>query len=333
MSAAAAAPSVASAAAAAPSAALAETDYYFNSYSHYGIHMEMLKDRVRTEAYRDAILMNPHMFKGKVVLDVGCGTGILSLFAAKAGAKRVIGIDCSSVAIQARQIVADNGYGEVITILQGKVEELSLPPDVDKVDVIISEWMGYFLLYESMLNTVLFARDKWGTPGCKLLPDKANMHVNGVRDEQYIQDRFHCWDNVEGIDYSYFKRLSYIEPLIDVVEKDQIVTDTKPLAAFNLNTVTVPELSFTSTFELSALRDDEVHALAVFFDTPFTAGHEIVVLDTAPWTTPTHWRQTVMYLFNSLKMKRGEKAKFHMVCTPNPGNPRDLDVRLTVDFD
>lgn len=47
----------------------------------------------------------------------------------------------------------------VITIIEGKVEEVELP--VEKVDIIISEWMGYFLFYESMLDTVIFARDKW----------------------------------------------------------------------------------------------------------------------------------------------------------------------------
>lgn len=47
----------------------------------------------------------------------------------------------------------------VITVLKGKIEEIELP--VDKVDIIISEWMGYFLLFENMLNTVLYARDKW----------------------------------------------------------------------------------------------------------------------------------------------------------------------------
>jgi type I protein arginine methyltransferase len=52
----------------------------------------MLKDRVRTMAYRDAIMNNAHLFKDKVVLDVGCGTGILSMFAAKAGAKQVFGV-------------------------------------------------------------------------------------------------------------------------------------------------------------------------------------------------------------------------------------------------
>ena len=84
----------------------------------------MLKDTVRTRAYMNAILTNRHLFQGKVVLDVGCGTGILCLFAAKAGARRVIGIECSSIAEQAAQIVKDNGYEGVVTIVHGKLEEV-----------------------------------------------------------------------------------------------------------------------------------------------------------------------------------------------------------------
>ena len=52
----------------------------------------MLKDEVRTLTYRNSMYHNKHLFKGKIVLDVGCGTGILSMFAARAGAKRVIGV-------------------------------------------------------------------------------------------------------------------------------------------------------------------------------------------------------------------------------------------------
>lgn len=67
-------------------------DYYFDSYSHHGIHEEMLKDTVRTLGYREAIYSSKHLFKDKVVLDIGCGTGILSMFAVKAGARLVIGV-------------------------------------------------------------------------------------------------------------------------------------------------------------------------------------------------------------------------------------------------
>ncbi|XP_016133879.1 protein arginine N-methyltransferase 8-B-like [Sinocyclocheilus grahami] len=67
-------------------------DYYFDSYAHFGIHEEMLKDEVRTLTYRNSMYHNKHIFKDKIVLDVGSGTGILSMFAAKAGAKHVYGL-------------------------------------------------------------------------------------------------------------------------------------------------------------------------------------------------------------------------------------------------
>lgn len=121
-----------------------EDGVYFSSYGHYGIHEEMLKDKVRTESYRDFIYQNTHIFKDKVVLDVGCGTGILSMFAAKAGAKKVLGVDQSEILYQAMDIIRLNKLEDTITLIKGKIEEVRLP--VEKVDVIISEWMGYFLL-------------------------------------------------------------------------------------------------------------------------------------------------------------------------------------------
>jgi 2-polyprenyl-3-methyl-5-hydroxy-6-metoxy-1,4-benzoquinol methylase len=131
-------------------------DYYFDSYAHFGIHEEMLKDEVRTITYRNSMWHNKHLFKGKIVLDVGCGTGILSMFAAKAGAAHVYGIDMSGIVEQAKTIVERNGLADKVTIIRGKMEEIELP--VPKVDIIISEWMGYCLFYESMLDTVLYAR-------------------------------------------------------------------------------------------------------------------------------------------------------------------------------
>jgi len=65
----------------------------------------MLKDSIRTNAYKNAILKNKHLFRDKIVLDVGCGTGILSIFAAQAGAKHVYGVDAANIVNQAKKIV------------------------------------------------------------------------------------------------------------------------------------------------------------------------------------------------------------------------------------
>ncbi len=110
----------------------------------------------------NAILDNKNIFKDKIVLDVGCGSGILSMFAAKAGAKLVIAVDMSNIIEQAIHIARENEYQDKIVFLRGKLEEVKLP--VEKVDIIISEWMGYFLLFESMLDSVLYARDKYLQP-------------------------------------------------------------------------------------------------------------------------------------------------------------------------
>lgn len=74
----------------------------------------MLKDKVRTGAYRDFVYDNKDIFAGKVVLDVGCGTGILSMFCAKAGAAKVIAVDNSGIIDQTREIVFENGLGGII---------------------------------------------------------------------------------------------------------------------------------------------------------------------------------------------------------------------------
>lgn len=137
-------------------------DYYFNSYSSFYIHEEMIKDEHRTNSYKNAILNNKDAFKDKIVLDIGAGTGILSIFAARAGAKHVYALEFAHIANYATEIIKANGLSDKITVIKSKVEEAVLP--VDKVDIIISEWMGYFLFYESMLDCVLYARDKWLNP-------------------------------------------------------------------------------------------------------------------------------------------------------------------------
>ncbi|CAJ0926376.1 16249_t:CDS:2 [Entrophospora sp. SA101] len=102
------------------------------------------------------------------------------------------------------------------------MEEVKLP--VDQVDIIISEWMGYFLLYESMLDTVIVARDKYLKPGGMIFPDKATLFLSAIEDGEYKEEKIGFWDNVYGFDFSSIKSVALREPLVDVVDYKAIVT-------------------------------------------------------------------------------------------------------------
>ena len=235
---------------------LTSQDYYFDSYGHFGIHEEMLKDSVRTVTYKNAILHNKHLFRDKVVLDVGCGTGILSMFAAKAGAKMVIGVDCSTIVEQAKEIVKENKMDHVITIIRGKVEEVQLP--VVNVDIIISEWMGYCLFYESMLDTVLFARDKWLVEGGLMFPDRATLYVCAIEDREYKEEKFDFWEDVYGFNMSRIKHLSLAEPLVESVNRQAVITNNCLLKEFDIQNGKKEDIPFSSPFHLQIKRNDYV---------------------------------------------------------------------------
>lgn len=79
------------------------------------------------------------------------------MFAVQAGSKHVYAVDQSAIIFKAKQIIRDNNMGDKITFIRDKIEDVTLP---EKVDIIVSEWIGYFCLYESMLDSVIFARDK-----------------------------------------------------------------------------------------------------------------------------------------------------------------------------
>ena len=140
------------------------------------------------------------MIQGKTVMDVGCGSGILSLFCARAGAKHVLAIDASDVADRASANVEENGFGHVVRVFKGKIEALDddLRAWAGQVDLLVSEWMGYFLLYESMLPSVLYARDRYLRREGILAPSHCRMLLAAATDCSALCERTRFWRNVYG---------------------------------------------------------------------------------------------------------------------------------------
>ena len=114
--------------------------------------------------------------------------------------------------------------------------------------------MGYFLLYESMLDTVLYARDKWLVKGGIVFPDKAVMYLCAVEDGQVKSDRIDFWDNVYGFDMTPIKDIALKEPVVDVVDSKAVVTDSVPILHLDILTCTKEDLQFNSSFKLNAQR-------------------------------------------------------------------------------
>ncbi|KAF7019602.1 hypothetical protein CFC21_032762 [Triticum aestivum] len=343
-------------AAAAGDAALEAHDrVYFQSYSHIGIHESMIKDRVRTDAYREAIMLHQKFIEGKVVMDVGCGTGILSVFCARAGAKRVYAVDASEIATQASEIVKANNLADKIVVIHGRVEDVDVE---EKVDVIISEWMGYMLLYESMLPSVLFARDKWLKPGGLILPSHATLFMAPITNSDRYEGSVDFWCDVYGINMSALvplaKKFASEEPSIEIVGGENVISWPFVVKHIDCYTFTVEEFkSITTTYKVSSMMLAPIHGFGLWFEVEFNgpaescsnlssdsspldiiqkkrrrASDSTVVLSTAPEDEPTHWHQTILYFPDPIGVTQDQIIEGSVTITPSEENPRCLNIHL-----
>lgn len=302
-------------------------DYYYGSYSSFHIHEEMLKDTVRTRAYQRAIEDNPKDFKDKIVLDIGCGTGILSIFAARAGAKHVYAIENAEIALYAEEIIKRNNLSDKITVIKGKMEEITLP--VKQVDIIISEWMGYFLLYESMLDSVLWARDKYLVKGGKMLPDRATVYLAALEDGEYKGQKREFWNDVYGVNMSCLTPTVMREPLVDVCHQDMVMSSSCKVLELNLCTMQPGEVEFSSEYLLRCNYNDKVHGLIGYWDCEFADLEHPVTLSTSPFKRATHWKQTVFYLEHDLEVKKGDVISGSICMRKSLANFREQDIKIS----
>ncbi|XP_058825042.1 uncharacterized protein LOC131685372 [Topomyia yanbarensis] len=304
--------------------AVEDDQSYFNTYSHFGIHHDMLSDYVRTASYRDAIMNNGDIFREKTVLDLGCGTAILSMFAAKAGAKEVISVDQSDIIYQAMDIVRRNKI-ENIKFVKGRLEDSELP--VEKFDIIVSEWMGYFLLFEGMMDSVIYARKQYLKEGGFILPNRCNLSLVGYGDRERHDEFIGFWKNVYGFDMSCMKKEVLREATVEVCKPEHVITNANIIANFDLMEVDVDCPNFSYNFELVVKRKCKLTALVGYFDTFFELP-EHVEFSTSPYTKPTHWKQTLFYVEEPIAVEEGQVIKGKFICRRDPKDARSLFITI-----
>jgi len=313
----------------------------------------MLKDTVRTDAYRDFIYDHKHLFANKVVLDVGCGTGILSLFCAKAGAARVIAVDNSAIIDKARENIFNNGFADKITCLRGKIEEVVLP--IKQVDIIVSEWMGYCLLYEAMLDSVIWARDRYLKPDGLMVPSHMNMWVAPMVDPDYVADHIAFWRDVYGFDMKAMQAGIHDEAQVLHMPVSTLCAEPAPFLQLTLHSTNVKDLVFKKDWESTLTKDiDALDGFIVWFDTFFMPsrddripedaraehwhkeGRKGFAFTTGPEGKETHWRQGVLLVDNikgGHSRQKGSTLRGELEYSVPRDNSRALDVRMSWNFE
>ncbi|XP_034835293.1 uncharacterized protein Art8 [Maniola hyperantus] len=305
---------------------------YFSSYEDLEIHRLMLEDDPRTDTYRRAILENKGYFKNKVVMDVGCGTGILSIFCAQAGAKKVYAIEASNLANLAKEIVKENQFEDVIEVIHSKVERVTLPGGI-KVDAIVSEWMGFYLLHEGMLDSVYVARDKFLKDDGLLFPESAVVYVAPCS----VPQLYDKWKNFHGVSLTTFSKhlraSKSSKPEIMQISPDDLLGEEEVLAWINLKNDFDFELSgFCIEHVVGARKSGQYQGICIWFDChfPVLSNGDEIVLSTAPKAKLTHWKQTVILLPEEQNVEEQEPIAFKLDMNRDIHNPRRFNLELTL---
>ena len=261
---------------------------YFDSYAGAEVHRLMLADNVRTEAYRDALesLVEP----GMTVLDVGCGTGILSLFAARAGAEQVFAVDRSEILQVTERIVRRNDLSQTIKCFPGKAESIELPC---RVDLIVSEWMGFFALAEAMFESVVAARDRHLRHGGALVPGAIRLMFGPIEDARIHREHgLGFWSEpVYGFDYAPMLDYEIADLETVSVRGDRARRLGPPTCVADIDCLTDPieDYWFDARVRIPIQTDGELHGFLGHFEAQLAPD---VMLSTANDLPMTHWRQS-----------------------------------------
>ncbi|MCJ1284612.1 hypothetical protein MMC26_003946 [Xylographa opegraphella] len=316
---------------------LDDDEHYKQAYSGIDIHETMIKDAVRTNAYKDFIYNNAHLFEGKTVMDVGCGSGILSLFCAKAGAKTVYAVDQSDIIYKAMEVVHDCKLSDIIKFRHGSIEQMT-EWDIPKVDIIVSEWMGYALLYESMLDSVILARDRFLKPNGIVLPSHASLFIAPLHDPQYHAQKVDFWSDVHGFNMSAMAKQAYRDAIVRTVGPPTIIGKEYKFLELDLRTCRKIDLEFYAYYNCK-LKDGSasLSGFAVWFDVVFAppGGSKSETMTTSPFQPVTHWEQAYLMINPECKGKTlsgglpvGTELRGTVRYAKREDNEREVDIRV-----
>lgn len=301
-------------------------EWYFQRYGDLELHRRMISDRARTDAFARALaeVVRP----ADVVLDVGTGTGVLAMLAAKAGAQQVHAVDRADIAEVARRLVRDNRLQKKVQIHQGMAADLTFPV---KFDLIVSEWLGHFALVEGMLDDLCPARDRSLAEGGRMMPSDVELLLAPVDDPVlYHRDGPGYWrEPVHGLDFSGLEDVELKQGRAAQLRVDgsSLLAPGRPLMHLDMTTVQPADPWRKGRLVFDIVRDGVLSGFCGWFVARLSPG---VVLDTGPSHPDTHWAQTFVP-FPPRLVRAGDRLGVGFVIDRDARERRQVQLALTVE--
>ena len=265
-------------------------------------HLSMLHDTARMDAFRRAI--DASVQPGDVVVDIGCGSGVLSFMACDAGASKVYAIEGGPVIDVARELAADNGFADRIEFLGGWSLDVGLP---EPADVLISETIGNAGLDEGIVAWTSDARRRLLRPGAVLLPQRLRTWVAAVEtfdDHALVADWRHS-----ALPYDYtaaHRRASQTLWFADLTPNHLL---GQPELAADIDLRTAADETITAAGQVRVDRAGTLHGLACSFDALLCAG---VTIDNLPPRSESSWSHGFLPLAEPLDVVAGERLSWDL---------------------
>jgi protein arginine N-methyltransferase 1 len=256
---------------------------------------------------------------GDIVLDVGAGSGILSLFAARAGAARVYAVEQTSIAVLAQEMATANGVADIVQVIQGDITELELP---GRVDVIVSEWLGGFGIDEGMLPPVITARDRWLKPGGVMIPDSVTAWVALVHDRYLAETVDFLQENPYGLELGDLVEKTVNEISYSGGFRHLALSDrrSEPARLWTTRAGLIPLEEAQAPYHAEGLlaihEYGSANALALWFSAELVPG---ISLSVGPGDPPTHWGMTTAPLRSPVELTPGTGVRVRV--RNAPANP------------
>ncbi len=274
-------------------------------------HVAMLDDRERTELFFAAIaeVVKP----GDVVVDIGTGTGVLAVAAARAGARHVYAIEVGRIADAAEALVAANGCADRVTVLRGRSTRIDLP---ERANVLISETIGNDPLDEGIVKTIRDARARLLAADARIVPRTLSVRalpvdlgVDFVEEQRFDAANLARWSKAYGMEFGALASYAPEDTRVGSVLPDNAArwpVVAEPIELVHLDLATASSTSITGEVDVAITRAATHLGFVIYFEAELSPR---VRLTTDPGkTSTTSWKSPVFYAVARPSVAPGDRV-------------------------